>query len=111
MDIDFDSLPEEKKIAAFEHYIDLACRCQNYRNLVKGCQEILKLPREWVVDRLMNNIPSLEDDYEYAQFMGVLKNIGNTELFTKYLDWGLVSADPAIAELAETLNIVFKRPS
>ena len=110
MDVDFDNLSEEKKIAAFEHYLELACRCQNYHNVIKGREEILKLPRDWVVVRLLNTIPSLEDDYEYAHFMVVLKKIGNRVLLVKYLDWGLKAEDQAIVELANALNEAFKRP-
>jgi hypothetical protein len=82
--------------------LELACQCQNTRNILRGRAEILSLPRDAVlaqIDRVASEYLDLTDEWEFRRLLEVYKEL-DKHLLRELVSRGLQSANSEIREAA-----------
>jgi hypothetical protein len=93
----------EPTLDAFRSAMQLACRPQNAGRIMTGRQQVLALPRAWVLERI-NQVAvealDLSDYWEYRRLLELaeLLDAGIVQHFVKL---GLASPDPDVLEAAQ----------
>jgi hypothetical protein len=89
--------------ALVEYLLELACKCQNERNIQLGHAVFCELPRTWSLQYLATcaaPIAAGDDDWEYRRLLELLQEIDH-ETFVRFAQIGKQSLNAEIREAAE----------
>jgi hypothetical protein len=104
------SLAGETHMALLDQSFDLlrkalgrACQAQHIRNILAGRQQVLALPRAWVlecIERVAAEVLDLNDDWDYLRLLE-LAELLDAALVQRIVTLGLTSSNPEVREWAE----------
>jgi hypothetical protein len=93
----------EPSIEELRSAVQLACQPQNGWRIVSGREQVLAMPREWVlgcIERVATESLDLADSWEYRRLLELIKLLDD-DLTQRVATLGLNSADPDVREAAE----------
>lgn len=93
----------EPNLDALRDAIQLACQAQNVSRIVKGRQQVLALPRAWVLERIeqvAGEAIDLSDEWEYRRLLELAESL-DAGLVQRFVSLGLDSEDPEVREAAQ----------
>ena len=93
----------EPNLDALRAAVQLACKSQNASKIATGCEQVLALPRGWVVQRIEQvaaDVLDLTDSWEYRRLLE-LATLLDEELVLRLVSLGCESADPDVYEAAQ----------
>lgn len=93
----------EPTLEALRAAIQLACQPQNASRIVAGRQQVLDMPRGWVlerIERVASEALDLGDYWEYRRLLE-LAELLDSELVKRLVPLGLSNGDPHVREAAE----------
>lgn len=82
--------------------IQLACQPQNAHRIVAGRQQVLAMPRDWVLqslENLVNECLDLTDQWEYRRLLELAQEL-DADLVKRLVQLGHASNDEDIQEAA-----------
>ena len=85
-----------------QYLLELACQCQNMRNITLGRESLWSLPREWLIQHIESYaepLLQLEDEWEYRRLAEVYEGLDG-DLLRRLIARGLESRNPDIREAA-----------
>ena len=88
---------------AFRSAVRLACKPSNVGRIVAGRQQVLGMPRPWVLEHIepvAAEVLELSDYWEYRRLLE-LAELLDAELLRRLIPRGLSSSDPDVREAAE----------
>jgi hypothetical protein len=93
----------EPSLDAFRSAVQLACQPQNAGRIMAGRQQVLALPRAWVlerVERVAVEALDLSDSWEYRRLLE-LAALLDAGLVQRLVRLGLDSGNPDVREAAQ----------
>ena len=93
----------EPSLDALRSAIQLACRPQNAGRILAGRQQVLGMPRAWVLEKIeamATESLDLSDYWEYRRLLE-LAELLDQALVQQFVVLGLQSRDPDVREAAE----------
>jgi hypothetical protein len=93
----------EPSLDALRSAVQLACQPQNASRIVAGRQQVLALPRSWVmahIEPVAAVALDLSDDWEYRRLLE-LAALLDAELVQRLVQLGLANSDPEVREAAQ----------
>jgi hypothetical protein len=90
-------------LGALRAAIQLACQPQNAWRIVAGRQQVLAMPRAWVlrwIEQVAAESLDLSDYWEYRRLLEVAEML-DTDLVQRIVAIGLSSVDPDVRKAAE----------
>jgi hypothetical protein len=84
-----------------------ACQCQHIRNSTAGRQQVLALPRAWVltvIESVAAEVLDLSDEFEYRGFLELAEML-DADLVQRVAAVGLGSSNPEVQEAAEDFRL------
>lgn len=97
------SLDEVVAKSMIAYLLELACQCQNSRNITLGRTALRALPRQWLLERIepvAEPLIQLNDDWEYRWLLEVYWGLDKS-LVKKLALRGLDNANPKIREAGQ----------
>jgi hypothetical protein len=89
--------------------LELSCQCSYSPNIEKGRNNILKLPRQYVlknIEQIACKVLNIDDEWEFRRFLELLLLLGDVPLIKKNIEIGLKSRN---TEIVETSNDFLKK--
>jgi hypothetical protein len=88
---------------AFRSAIRLACQAQNAGRIVAGREQVLALPRAWVLERIEQVAVEALDLSDYWEYLRLLElaELLDERLVQRFVTLGLDSGDPDVREAAQ----------
>jgi hypothetical protein len=96
-------LPEAQAERLVGLIIELACQCQNTRNITLGREAAAEVPRLWLLGRIegvAERMLDLDDEWEYRRFLEVAELL-DPGLLSRIISRGLTSGNAEVVEAAE----------
>src|SRR5262249_52691036 len=93
----------EPTFDALRAAVQLACQPTNAGRIVAGRNQVLAMPRPWVlahIERVASEALDLSDYWEYRRLLELAELLG-PELVRRLVPLGLGSSDPDVREAAE----------
>jgi hypothetical protein len=93
----------DSSLEALRSAVELACQPQNTRLITAGRQQVLAMPRAWVlqeIEKVAAEALDLTDYWEYRRLLE-LAGLLDAELVRRLVSLGLGSSDPDVREAAE----------
>jgi hypothetical protein len=93
----------EPSLDTLHSAIQFACQPQNASRIVRGRQQVLALPRSWVlahIERVAAAALDLSDDWEYRRLLE-LAALLDAGLLQRLVQFGLASSDHEVPEAAQ----------
>lgn len=90
--------------------VELACQSQNGGRIVAGRQQVLSLPRSWVLEWLepvAQEVLNLSDYWEYRRLLELAEML-DIKLLKRLVSRNLASTDPDVREAAEDYSSIIK---
>ena len=94
------------KVAILSKSLKYACKASSAPSILKGRQQILDLPRKWVIDnihKVAEETLDLTDDWEYRRLLELYTEL-DLVLLRKLIAFGMESPNEAIREAAGEFN-------
>ena len=102
----------EPSLDALRAAVQLACQPQNAGRIVAGRQQVLAMPRPWVLERIERvaaEALDLADYWEYRRLLE-LADLLDAGLARRLVPVGLASSDPDVREAAEDFRARLAEP-
>jgi len=84
--------------------LQLACQAQHMSNIISGRNQIVALPRSWVLENIEKTaIETLDlgDDWEYRRLLEIADLLRDSGLVSRLVTFGQQSVNPDVREVAE----------
>jgi hypothetical protein len=93
----------EPSLDAFRAAVQLACQPQSTGLIMAGRQQVLALPRAWVLERIEQIAVESVDLSDYWQYRRLLElaSVLDAGLVQRFVTLGWESADPDVREAAQ----------
>lgn len=96
----------ESSIDALRASVELACQPQNAHRIVAGREQVLAMPRAWVlanIEQVAAEVLDWSDDWEYRRLLE-LASLLDAQLTQRLVGPRLTSTNPDIREAAEAFQ-------
>jgi hypothetical protein len=93
----------DQPLDALRSAVQLACQPQNVGQIVAGRQQVLAMPRPWVLEQIEHvatEALDLTDSWEYRRLLELARQL-DAGLVRRLVVLGLDSSDPDVREAAE----------
>jgi hypothetical protein len=97
----------EPSLDALRTAIQLACQPQNAGRIMAGRQQVLAMPRPWVIERIEQVVTEaldLSDYWEYRRLLE-LADLLDADIVQRLVSLGLGSYDADVREAAEDFRV------
>src|SRR5262245_55278805 len=97
----------EPSLDSLRSAVQLACQPQNAGRIMAGRQQVLALPRAWVLERIERvaaEALDLSDYWEYRRLLELAKLLDDG-LVQRLVTLGIGSSDPDVREAAEDFRV------